>query len=433
MSSTRQRETTSERHDDDKTKEDQGDPEAGLRKKKSRFDDRNLDKASTEMYFHYYSLLPQQQNMLQDYVRTGQYYNAIMENAHIFKDKVVVDVGAGTGVLSLFAVQAGAKAVYAIEASDMAKHARKLCEVNKDKGGDRVHVVQCKVEDFRLPASIGKADILISEPMGTLLVNERMLESYVVARDLLLKEDGWMFPSHGQIHLAPFYDEVLHQEVTCKSNFWLQKNFYGLDLCPLHGEASASYFQQVVVDAIPPDVLLSSPVTYPIDFTKVKEADLHKIVIPLYFDAFEIPLVAHGMACWFDVVFGRRRVPTKATEQQQDQKQKETKSGSGSESGNSFDFDDSHFLTTAPGSPTTHWFQLRCLLKETLKILPGQKLEGDMKLVANSRQSYDIDLNLTAFTSSGMKVGETCSGKFDLKDPYYRQLQPHSPQVANHQ
>ncbi|KAL4563027.1 hypothetical protein LXL04_027058 [Taraxacum kok-saghyz] len=39
--------------------------------------------------------------------------------------------------------------------------------------------IKGKVEDVELPE---KADILISEPMGTLLINERMLESYVIAR-----------------------------------------------------------------------------------------------------------------------------------------------------------------------------------------------------------------------------------------------------------
>ncbi len=47
-----------------------------------------------------------------------------------FKDKVVMDVGAGSGILSLFAAKAGAKQVIAIEASNMAKAARKLVEKN---------------------------------------------------------------------------------------------------------------------------------------------------------------------------------------------------------------------------------------------------------------------------------------------------------------
>ena len=64
------------------------------------------DKASADLYFHYYGMLMHQQNMLQDQIRTGTYYAAILENTADFHGKVVMDVGAGSGVLSLFAAQA---------------------------------------------------------------------------------------------------------------------------------------------------------------------------------------------------------------------------------------------------------------------------------------------------------------------------------------
>lgn len=46
-----------------------------------------------------------QQNMLQDQIRTGTYYAAILENTADFQGKVIMDVGAGSGILSLFAAQ----------------------------------------------------------------------------------------------------------------------------------------------------------------------------------------------------------------------------------------------------------------------------------------------------------------------------------------
>lgn len=49
--------------------------------------------------------------MLKDTVRTGSYRNAILQNEHLFKDKSVLDVGCGTGILSMFAAKAGAKHV----------------------------------------------------------------------------------------------------------------------------------------------------------------------------------------------------------------------------------------------------------------------------------------------------------------------------------
>lgn len=58
--------------------------------------------------------------MLQDKHRTEAYKNAIERNADYFKDKVVMDIGCGTGVLSIFAAKAGAKHVYAIENAEIA-------------------------------------------------------------------------------------------------------------------------------------------------------------------------------------------------------------------------------------------------------------------------------------------------------------------------
>lgn len=47
--------------------------------------------------------------MLKDRVRTNAYKNAILRNPHLFKDKIVLDVGCGTSILSMFAATAGAK------------------------------------------------------------------------------------------------------------------------------------------------------------------------------------------------------------------------------------------------------------------------------------------------------------------------------------
>lgn len=52
--------------------------------------------------------------MLKDTVRTKTYQNVIYQNKFLFKNKVVLDVGAGTGILSLFCAKAGAAHVYAV-------------------------------------------------------------------------------------------------------------------------------------------------------------------------------------------------------------------------------------------------------------------------------------------------------------------------------
>ena len=64
--------------------------------------------------------------MLKDEVRTMAYKNAIMKNKHLFKDKIVLDIGCGTGILSMFCAKSGAKHVYGIDASGIAKHVKLL-------------------------------------------------------------------------------------------------------------------------------------------------------------------------------------------------------------------------------------------------------------------------------------------------------------------
>ena len=54
--------------------------------------------------------------------RTLAYKDAIMQNKHLFKDKIVLDVGCGTGILSIFCAKAGAKQVYGIDNSNIANH-----------------------------------------------------------------------------------------------------------------------------------------------------------------------------------------------------------------------------------------------------------------------------------------------------------------------
>ncbi|KAL1081639.1 hypothetical protein V6Z11_D09G079400 [Gossypium hirsutum] len=226
----------------------------------------------------------------------GTYYAAVIENRVDFTGRVVVDVGAGSGILSLFAAQAGAKHVYAVEASEMADYARKLITGNPTLG-QRITVIKGKVEEVELPE---KADILISEPMGTVLVNERMLESYIIARDRFLVPNGKMFPSTGRIHMAPFSDEYLFVEIANKALFWQQQDYYGVDLTPLYGSAFQGYFSQPVVDAFDPRLLVCPPMCHVLNFNEIKEEDLYEIDIPLKFTA-SVGTRVHGLACWFDV------------------------------------------------------------------------------------------------------------------------------------
>lgn len=64
-------------------------------------------------YFCSYAQLYHQKQMLADHNRMAAYHAAIMGNPDVFKDKVVMDVGTGSGILAAWAAQAGARRVYA--------------------------------------------------------------------------------------------------------------------------------------------------------------------------------------------------------------------------------------------------------------------------------------------------------------------------------
>lgn len=79
--------------------------------------------------------------MLKDAVRTDAYRDFVYENKNVFKDKVVLDVGCGTGILSMFCAKAGAKKVIAVDNSNIIDRAK---EIVHDNGlGDVITYVTC--------------------------------------------------------------------------------------------------------------------------------------------------------------------------------------------------------------------------------------------------------------------------------------------------
>lgn len=156
--------------------------------------------------------------MLLDKVRNEAFQRAIM--AAVEPGSTVLDVGAGSGILSLFAARAGARKVYAVERTQISYLARQLAQHN---GVDhQVDVIYDDLEKIRLPERV---DVLISEWMGGFGMDENMLFLLAIARDKWLKEGGIIIPGRLTAYLAPVWDGDLADEL----DYW-ESRPHGLDL-----------------------------------------------------------------------------------------------------------------------------------------------------------------------------------------------------------
>ena len=102
---------------------------------------------------------------------------------------IVLDVGAGSGILSVFAARAGAAGVYAVERTSIAVLAEQLAAANEV--AETVKVIQGDVMDIELPEQV---DVIVSEWLGGFGIDEGMLAPVIAARDRWLKPGGVMIP-----------------------------------------------------------------------------------------------------------------------------------------------------------------------------------------------------------------------------------------------
>jgi len=321
-----------------------------------------------EQYFTAYDDVSVHRLMVRDAARTEAYRRAVLENAHLFKDKVVMDVGAGTGVLSLFAKQAGAKKVYAVEASGMTAVLREIIELNDEEGV--IEVVEGRAEEV----DIGnvKVDIMISEWMGFYLLHESMLDSVILAREKHLDEDGIMFPSHASIYAAPVkMDEWVQEEFTDWSDV------YGFNMTPMAQKAMESRLGsgQPEVTCLAPDSLLAEPVSVlDLDLRWVQREEVQKVEDRKFVSVTKEGRL-HGLALWFDATFN----PMVYDEDEAAKIQKVV-------------------LGTGPRDVPTHWKQTVLLLLGD----GGQTLEEDevvgwqlgMEQSAANPRQYSLSLEL---------------------------------------
>uniref|UniRef100_A0A0K8SD05 type I protein arginine methyltransferase n=1 Tax=Lygus hesperus TaxID=30085 RepID=A0A0K8SD05_LYGHE len=206
---------------------------------------------SKDYYFDSYAHFGIHEEMLKDEVRTLTYRNSIYHNKHLFKDKVVLDVGCGTGILSMFAAKAGAKKVFGIECSNIVEYANKI--VADNSLSHIITIVKGKVEEVTLPEGYEQVDIIISEWMGYCLFYESMLDTVLFARDKWLKPGGMLFPDRACLYLTAIEDRQYKDE---KINWW--DNVYGFDMSSIRSVA----ITEPLVDVVDPKQVVTNSSSY---------------------------------------------------------------------------------------------------------------------------------------------------------------------------
>ncbi len=123
---------------------------------------------------------------------------------------VVIDLGAGTGILGLLACRAGAARVYAIENGGMIEVARALAHANGL--ADRMIFVRAHSSEAQLPEP---ADVLVADLIGRMGFEAGAFEAYADVRRWL-KPGARVIPESISILAAPVQQEAAHADV----EFW---------------------------------------------------------------------------------------------------------------------------------------------------------------------------------------------------------------------
>ncbi|CAC5395138.1 PRMT1 [Mytilus coruscus] len=281
--------------------------------------------------------------MLRDEVRTETYRNAILQNTNLFRNKIVLDVGCGTGILCMFAAEAGASKVI----------------------GVIITLIKCKVEDAKLPDGIDKVDIIISELMGYCLLFESSIHSILSARDKWLKKEGGLiFPDKYWLYLIAFEDKRFIQDT---ESFWDNVQGYDMSSIIQHQDFDRMYVD--VIDAS--KVVSNSCLIKEIDLYKVKEKEL-SFEAPYHIQCKKTGFV-DGFLTYFDTGFSHCVRKTA--------------------------------FSTAPEAKPTHWKQTVIPFWNTsLTVTKGDSLYGTFSLKphAYNRRGLDVKINVSKDTGSGL-------------------------------
>ncbi|XP_076618862.1 arginine methyltransferase 3 [Colletes latitarsis] len=285
----------------------------------------NVDKG----YFNAYSHFAIHHEMLTDKVRTESYRDALLTNANRFSNSVVLDVGCGTGILSMFAAKTGCRKVISVDQSDVIYHAIDI--VRENNLSDIITLKKGRLEDINLDEE--NVDAIVSEWMGYFLLYEGMLDTVIYARDHYLAPDGILLPNRCTLNIVGSGDTRRYVELI---DYW--SNVYGFKMSCMKAEV----VREPNIEICVADELITSTV-------EIQAFDLYKVTTDCvnFASPFELTVKKTGsltaIVGFFDIFF---------------------------------DLDNPVHFSTGPHSTPTHWKQTVFSLSEPISITEGEVLNG---------------------------------------------------------
>ena len=141
-------------------------------------------------------VLDDHRRYLSDAVRIAAFGDAIAEV--VKPGHVVLDLGAGTGILGLMACRAGARRIYAVDEGSIIGLAREIARANGF--ADRIRHVKGLSTRVHLPERV---DVIVADQVGRFGFEAGLLEYYADARDRFLEPGGAMIPCAVTLLVAP--------------------------------------------------------------------------------------------------------------------------------------------------------------------------------------------------------------------------------------